>query len=26
MRKLAACEERLLRAMPVSPLFFDSYC
>jgi oligopeptide transport system substrate-binding protein len=26
MRKLAACEERLLRAMPVLPLFFDSYC
>jgi oligopeptide transport system substrate-binding protein len=25
MRKLAACEERLLRAMPVLPLFFDSY-
>ena len=23
--KLAACEERLLRAMPVLPLFFDSY-
>jgi len=26
MRKLAACEELLLRAMPVLPLFFDSYC
>jgi hypothetical protein len=26
MRKLAACEERLMRAMPVLPLFFDSYC
>ena len=26
MRKLVACEERLLRAMPVLPLFFDSYC
>jgi oligopeptide transport system substrate-binding protein len=26
MRKLAACEERLLRAMPVLPLFFDSHC
>jgi len=26
MRKLAACEERLLRAMPVLPLFFDTYC
>jgi oligopeptide transport system substrate-binding protein len=26
MRKLAACEERMLRAMPVLPLFFDSYC
>jgi ABC-type oligopeptide transport system substrate-binding subunit len=26
MRKLLACEERLLRAMPVLPLFFDSYC
>jgi ABC-type oligopeptide transport system substrate-binding subunit len=25
MRKLAACEERLLRATPVLPLFFDSY-
>ena len=25
MRKLAACEGRLLRAMPVLPLFFDSY-
>jgi oligopeptide transport system substrate-binding protein len=25
MRKLAACEERLLRAMPVLPVFFDSY-
>jgi oligopeptide transport system substrate-binding protein len=25
MGKLAACEERLLRAMPVLPLFFDSY-
>lgn len=25
MRKLAGCEERLLRAMPVLPLFFDSY-
>jgi oligopeptide transport system substrate-binding protein len=25
MRKLAACEERLLRSMPVLPLFFDSY-
>jgi ABC-type oligopeptide transport system substrate-binding subunit len=26
MRKLAACEERMLHAMPVLPLFFDSYC
>ena len=26
MRKLAACEERLLRAMPALPLFFDSHC
>jgi peptide/nickel transport system substrate-binding protein/oligopeptide transport system substrate-binding protein len=26
MRRLAACEERLLRAMPVLPLFFDTYC
>ena len=25
MRKLAACEERILRAMPVLPLFFDAY-
>lgn len=25
MRKLAACEAFLLRAMPVLPLFFDSY-
>ena len=25
LRKLAACEQRLLRAMPVLPLFFDSY-
>jgi oligopeptide transport system substrate-binding protein len=25
MRKLAACEERLLRAAPVLPLFFDAY-
>jgi oligopeptide transport system substrate-binding protein len=25
MRKLAACEERLLRSMPVLPVFFDSY-
>ena len=25
MRKLALCEEHLLRAMPVLPLFFDSY-
>jgi oligopeptide transport system substrate-binding protein len=25
MHKLAACEERLLRVMPVLPLFFDSY-
>jgi len=25
MQKLAACEEHLLRAMPVLPLFFDSY-
>jgi oligopeptide transport system substrate-binding protein len=26
MRKLAVCEERLMRAMPVLPLIFDSYC
>jgi len=26
MRKLAECEARLLRAMPVLPLFFDSHC
>ena len=25
MKKLAAAEERLLRAMPVLPLFFDAY-
>jgi peptide/nickel transport system substrate-binding protein/oligopeptide transport system substrate-binding protein len=25
MQKLAAAEERLLRAMPVLPLFFDAY-
>jgi oligopeptide transport system substrate-binding protein len=25
MRKLAKCEERLLRAMPVLPIFFDCY-
>ena len=25
MRKLATCEERLLSAMPMLPLFFDSY-
>jgi oligopeptide transport system substrate-binding protein len=25
MEKLAACEEHLFRAMPVLPLFFDSY-
>jgi ABC-type oligopeptide transport system substrate-binding subunit len=26
MRRLAACELRLLRAMPVLPLFFDTFC
>jgi len=25
MRKLAACEERLLRGMPILPLFFDRF-
>jgi oligopeptide transport system substrate-binding protein len=25
MRKLAVCEERILRAMPVLPMFFDAY-
>jgi len=25
VKKMVACEERLLRAMPVLPLFFDSY-
>src|SRR6185436_14694622 len=25
MRKLAACEERILRAMTVLPMFFDAY-
>jgi oligopeptide transport system substrate-binding protein len=25
MRKLAKCEETLLRAMPVLPIFFDAY-
>ena len=26
LRKLSECEKRLLLAMPVLPLFFDSYC